>query len=164
MENLYAPWRDKYFNDDSIDGCIFCYIQKSADIDKENYVLFRDSLCYGVMNLYPYAPAHFMVVPNMHTDSIENLSKETWKQMSFHVQSGVRLLKDGFGAQGANIGMNLGEAGGAGICEHVHYHILPRWKKDTNFITSISNTRVYPSDFEKIYNQILSLVPKYFNF
>ena len=81
--------------------------------------------------------------------------------MSALAQKGVRLLKEGLNAHGVNIGMNLGSAGGAGIAEHIHMHLVPRWQSDTNFITSIANTRVYSTDFEKIYKQIKSLINKY---
>jgi diadenosine tetraphosphate (Ap4A) HIT family hydrolase len=100
----------------------------------------------------------------MHTDKLEELQSETWLHMSDLAQKSVRLLKEGFGAHGVNIGMNLGETAGAGIAEHIHLHILPRWQRDTNFITSIANTRVYSTDFEKIYKRIKELVPKYIEF
>ncbi|MDD2567791.1 MAG: HIT domain-containing protein, partial [Thiovulaceae bacterium] len=81
--------------------------------------------------------------------------------MSVLAQKGVRLLKEGFGASGVNLGMNLGSAGGAGIAEHIHLHLVPRWERDTNFITAIGQTRVYSTDFEKIYNRIKELVAEY---
>jgi diadenosine tetraphosphate (Ap4A) HIT family hydrolase len=81
--------------------------------------------------------------------------------MSALAQKGVRLLKEGFGAHGVNIGMNLGKAGGAGIAEHIHMHLLPRWERDTNFITAIAQNRVYSTDFEKIYKKLMDLLPKY---
>jgi diadenosine tetraphosphate (Ap4A) HIT family hydrolase len=97
----------------------------------------------------------------MHTDKLEELNADTWLHMSALAQKGVRLLKEGFGANGVNIGMNLGRAGGAGIAEHVHMHLVPRWERDTNFITSIADTRVYSTDFDKIYKKIKSLIPQY---
>ncbi|MFV0481394.1 MAG: HIT family protein, partial [Campylobacteraceae bacterium] len=97
-----------------------------------------------------------------HIDNIENLDEKTWIQISLHVKSGVRMLKEGFGATGVNIGMNLGDDAGAGIGEHVHYHLIPRWTKDTNFFTTVGEIRVIPSDFEKIYARLLNLSPKYF--
>jgi diadenosine tetraphosphate (Ap4A) HIT family hydrolase len=102
-----------------------------------------------------------MIIPHLHTDKLEELESEVWLHMSDLAQRSVRLLKEGFGAQGVNIGMNLGRAGGAGIAEHIHLHIVPRWERDTNFITSIGNTRVYSTDFEKIYCKIEELIPKY---
>lgn len=102
-----------------------------------------------------------MIIPHQHTDKLEALPSEVWLHMSDLAQRSVRLLKEGFKAHGVNIGMNLGESGGAGIAEHIHLHIVPRWHRDTNFITSIANTRVYSTDFEKIYQRIKELVPLY---
>ena len=96
-------------------------------------VLFRAKRCFGIMNLYPYTPGHFMVIPYVHTDNIESLDEQTWMEMSAYVREGVKILKRELNAAGVNIGMNLGKAGGAGIAEHVHYHLVPRWSGDTNF-------------------------------
>jgi len=158
---LYAPWRDEYIDAKSIDGCAFCHISTHELQDEELHVLHRDDFCFIVMNKYPYTPGHFMIIPHLHTDKLEELPSETWLHMSMLAQKGVRLLKEGFGAHGVNIGMNLGRAGGAGIAEHIHMHLVPRFERDTNFITSIGETRVYSTDFEKIYEKIKKLMPKY---
>jgi len=160
-EILYSPWRDEYVTKEKIDGCVFCHIIKNPEKDEKQHVLYRDEHCFMVMNVYPYTPGHFMIIPNMHTDKLEDLPPETWLHMSGLAQKGVRLLKEGLKSQGVNIGMNLGKAGGAGIAEHVHMHLVPRWERDTNFITSIAQTRVYSTDFDKIYKKIKSLIPKY---
>jgi diadenosine tetraphosphate (Ap4A) HIT family hydrolase len=102
-----------------------------------------------------------MIIPHLHTDKLEALDAKTWLHMSALAQKCVKLLKEGINAQGVNIGMNLGKAGGAGIAEHIHMHLVPRWERDTNFITSIANTRVYSTDFLKLYEKIKSLIPKY---
>lgn len=158
---LYAPWRDEYITNTKIEGCVFCHISKNAQDDKELHVLYRDELCFMVMNKYPYTPGHFMIIPNHHTDKLEELDSETWLHMSSLAQKGVKLLKEVLNAKGVNIGMNLGSAGGAGIAEHIHMHLVPRWERDTNFITAIADTRVYSTDFEKIYKKIKSQLPKY---
>lgn len=160
MDHMYAPWRTHYFTEKK-QGCIFCKISKQANKDTEHHVLYRDAHCFIVMNLYPYAPAHIMVIPHFHTDAVEALSTEVWLHVSAIVQSCVRMLKNGIGAQGVNLGMNLGKSGGAGIAEHIHYHVLPRWQGDTNFITTIADTRVYGSDFEEIYSRLKKLIPEY---
>ena len=163
MENiLYAPWRDEYIQDKKIEGCVFCHISEHADQDEDLHVLYRDGFCFIVMNKYPYTPGHFMIIPHKHTDALENLESDVWLHMSALAQKGVRLLKQGFNAQGVNIGMNLGKAGGAGIAEHIHLHLVPRWERDTNFITAIAHTRVYSTDFERIYKKLLELAPHYF--
>lgn len=159
---LYAPWRSDYVTGERIDGCVFCHISKHSEDDKNLHVLYRDDDCFVVMNRYPYTPGHFMIIPHLHTDKLEELDSKIWLHMSDLAQRSVRLLKEGFGAHGVNIGMNLGRAGGAGIAEHIHLHIVPRWNSDTNFITSVAQTRVYSTDFEKIYEKILSLIPQYY--
>ncbi len=158
---LYAPWRDEYVTNQKIEGCVFCHISTHKEDDKDLHVLYRDKYCFIVMNKYPYTPGHFMIIPHTHTDKLEDLESEVWLHITALAQKGVRLLKEGFQAQGVNIGMNLGKAGGAGIAEHIHLHLVPRWERDTNFITSIGDTRVYSSDFEKIYEKIKALIPKY---
>lgn len=110
------------------------------------------------MNKYPYTPGHFMVIPNLHIDNIESLSSEIWLEMSRLVQKSVKVLKEQFGVHGVNIGMNLGEHAGAGIANHVHYHIVPRWPRDTNFITAIGDVRVYSTDFEDVYQKLKKLI------
>lgn len=160
---LYAPWRDEYVNKGKIEGCVFCHISTQLQEDETLHVLYRDEYCFIVMNRYPYTPGHFMIIPHLHTDKLEELPSEIWLRMSKLSQQSVRLLKEGFGASGVNIGMNLGKAAGAGIAEHIHMHLVPRWERDTNFITAIGNTRVYSTDFEKIFEKIKSLVPKYIN-
>ena len=158
---LYAPWRSEYVSGNHVEGCVFCHISSHEADDADLHVLYRDEHCFMVMNKYPYTPGHFMIIPHLHTDKLEELPSETWLHVSDLAQKSVRLLKEGFKAHGVNIGMNLGESGGAGIAEHIHLHIVPRWHKDTNFITSIANTRVYSTDFEKIYHRIKELIPTY---
>lgn len=162
MDRLYAPWRTEYLTSEKIEGCVFCYIVNNPKKDKELHVLYRDKDCFIVMNKYPYAPGHFMIIPNFHTDKLEELNPDVWLKMSLLAQKGVALLKDVLGAKGVNLGMNLGASAGAGIAEHIHLHLVPRWQKDTNFITTISDTRVYGSDFENIYKKLLVKSEEYF--
>lgn len=158
---LYAPWRDEYIAGKETQGCVFCHISQNQKDDEALHVLYRDEHCFMVMNRYPYTPGHFMIIPHLHTDKLEELPSETWLHMSDLAQKSVKLLKEGFGAHGVNIGMNLGRAGGAGIAEHIHMHLVPRWDRDTNFITSIAQNRVYSTDFIRVYKRIKELVPKY---
>jgi diadenosine tetraphosphate (Ap4A) HIT family hydrolase len=161
MEHLYAPWRYSYVNEEKIEGCVFCHISKNIE-DEKLQVLFQDEYCYVVMNKFPYSPGHLMVIPHFHTDKIEDLPDDVWLQVSIRVRQAVKLLKEQMNAQGVNIGMNLGKAAGAGIEQHVHYHALPRWNGDTNFISSIGGTRVYPADFNEILNKLKENAKKYF--
>ncbi len=161
MDHLYAPWRFEYVSEEKIQGCVFCHISKNLD-DEKMQVLFSDELCYIVMNKFPYSPGHMMVIPHFHTDKIEDLPDDVWQQMSIRVRQGVKLLKEEMPCQGVNIGMNLGKAAGAGIEQHVHYHMLPRWAGDTNFITTIANTRVYPANFDEIFFKLKEKAKEYF--
>lgn len=161
MEHVYAPWRYSYVSEEKIEGCVFCHIAKNLEDDKLQ-VLFSDEYCYVVMNKYPYSPGHMMVVPHFHTSNIEDLESDVWIQISIRARQGVKLLKEVMPCEGVNIGMNLGKAAGAGIEQHVHYHMLPRWLGDTNFISSIGGTRVYPANFDEIFNKLKNNVSKYF--
>lgn len=162
MEHLYAPWRYSYVSEEKIKGCVFCHIRDNVNYDEKLQVLFRDEHCFVVMNKFPYSPGHFMVIPNFHTDKIEDLDEQMWVRVSKRVQQGVRLLKASLKCEGVNIGMNLGKAAGAGIEQHVHYHLMPRWIGDTNFITTVGNTRVYPASFDEIYKKLKENAHKYF--
>jgi len=165
MERLYAPWRTQYVTTDKkkkIDGCVFCHIAKTLDDDKELGVLHREEDFFIVMNKYPYSPGHFMIIPNLHTSNLEDLDPQVFAKMSICAQKGVKMLKEVLNAQGVNIGMNLGKAAGAGIAEHIHLHLLPRWKGDTNFITTIGDTRVYGSEMDEIYNKLKNVAADYF--
>ena len=164
MERLYAPWRTQYVSTQNkkVSGCVFCHIVKTIDDDKNLGVLYRDEEFFIVMNKYPYTAGHFMIIPNIHTANLEDLDSEVFAKMSQYAQKGVKLLKDILNAKGVNIGMNLGQAGGAGIAEHIHMHLVPRWTGDTNFITTIGNTRIYSSDMEKIYDKLKESCASYF--
>jgi len=161
MEHLYAPWRTEYIAGKKIGECIFCHISKHTKLDDKTQVLFRDEHCFIVMNRYPYTPGHFMIIPHFHTDSLEKLDFKVWIRMSELAQKGVAMLKEGFGAKGVNLGMNLGSVAGAGIAEHIHLHLVPRFDRDTNFITTVANTRVYSTDFQKVYEKLKNLADIY---
>ena len=161
MEHLYAPWRYDYVSEEKIEGCVFCHIFKNI-ADEKMQVLFADEYCYVVMNKFPYSPGHMMVIPFFHTSNIEDLEEDVWIQMSIRVRQGVRLLKEVMPCEGVNIGMNLGRAAGAGIEQHVHYHMLPRWLGDTNFISTLGETRVYPASFDEIFKKLKDNALKYF--
>jgi len=166
MNRLYAPWRTQYVtsNNSKIDGCVFCHIvnNDTKKDDEELGVLHREKDFFIVMNKYPYSPAHFMIIPNHHTSNLEDLDSEIFARMSIYAQKGVKLLKDVMNATGVNIGMNLGSSAGAGIADHLHLHLVPRWGGDTNFITTIGETRVYSSDMNEIYKKLKAYSADYF--
>jgi len=163
VEYLYAPWRSEYITGQKRrdEGCVFCDISANPQNDEANHLLYRDEYCFVVMNKYPYSPGHFMIIPHIHTDALESLDPKVWLRISSLAQQGVSMLKEGFGAEGVNLGMNLGIAAGAGIAEHIHLHLLPRFSRDTNFITTIGETRVYSIDFLKIYRDLKRLSKEY---
>lgn len=161
MQRVYAPWRYDYVAKDQNNGCVFCHISKSKD-DEELGVLYKDEYCFVVMNRYPYSPGHFMIIPHFHTNNLEDLDPLIWSHISLLAQKGVVMLKNELNAKGVNLGMNLGGVGGAGIEEHIHLHLVPRWYGDTNFITTIGETRVYSVDFEEIYKRLKKVSLNYF--
>lgn len=159
MDRIYAPWRSDYFDKKPAE-CIFCKISKNPQEDLKNFVFYRDDFCYGVMNLYPYTAGHLLFIPHLHLDSPEKLKEEIWLHLHKISQKAIAMLYE-FGAEGINMGMNIKKQAGAGIPEHLHLHLLPRYNGDTNFITSIANSRVYGTDFETIYKKIQNLAKMY---
>jgi diadenosine tetraphosphate (Ap4A) HIT family hydrolase len=155
MELLYAPWRSDYVKQDlKGETCVFCFISKHEQEDADLRVLYRDEHCFVVMNKYPYTPGHFMIIPHIHEHELENLNSTIWLHMNTLAQKSVPFLKKVLRAGGINIGINLGRIGGAGIPEHLHLHLVPRWEGDTNFITTIGGARVFSTDEEKLYLEL----------
>ncbi|BDQ29284.1 HIT family protein [Helicobacter ailurogastricus] len=161
MDHLYAPWRSPYLTGDGAPDCVFCAISQNPKDDLKNHVLFRDESCFVVMNRYPYTPGHFMIIPHAHKDSPELLGLELWLHLQKRLYEGLQLLY-AFGAQGVNLGFNIKEAAGAGIAPHLHGHLVPRFHKDTNFMTTIGQTRIYGVDFKKIYTTLQKKAADYF--
>ena len=159
MDRLYAPWRREYHTKKQI-GCVFCNIANSKEFDEENHIFYRDDICFFVMNRYPYNPGHFMIVPIRHIKNYEDLEEIEVSHIAKMAQIGCKILKD-FGADGINIGWNLGFDAGAGIPDHIHMHLIPRFKRDTNFITTVANTRVYSANFDKVFEEIKKISKKY---
>ena len=149
MKHLYAPWRKKYFEEKE-DGCVFCQAPKS----KSAQIIWRGEHCYLVMNKYPYTLGHFLVIPYAHECFLEDIDEETWQEMSKYAKLGEKILRKYLHAGGVNLGMNLGSAAGAGIAPHLHYHVLPRWSGDTNFITTIAGARVLGSVEDEIFARL----------
>ena len=165
MDRLYAPWRTEYItqNNKKIDGCVFCYIANSSnDEDEELGILYRGDDFFIVMNKYPYSPGHFMIIPNKHEQNLEDLNSDTFTKISLFAQKGVKILKEVLNAQGVNVGLNLHKAAGAGIEDHIHMHLIPRWIGDTNFITTIGETRIYGTDHKKLYKKLKNASQNYF--
>ena len=158
MQRLWSPWRSAYIDSggpDSKDiGCVFCYLRDHADDDQQNYVLHRGSHNFVVLNLYPYISGHLMVVPYDHVGELDGASKETTDEMMDLAKRAQTALRSAYSPEGYNLGMNLGKAAGAGIADHLHIHVLPRWAGDTNFMTSAAETRVLPEDLATTYQKL----------
>ncbi|MDU7692767.1 MAG: HIT domain-containing protein [Helicobacter sp.] len=159
MQRIYSPWRAEYF-DKSPSSCIFCEISKNPQNDDKNFVFYRDSRIFGVMNLYPYTPGHILLIPHDHIKSPELLDPSIYTHLFEIAKSAMLMLYD-FGADGINMGLNIQKAAGAGIPDHLHLHLLPRFENDANFMLSIFETRVYGHNFEQIFQQIKTLAQKY---
>jgi len=156
LQRLWAPWRYGYLaGDDPIEGCPFCVIPaRDPSEDSRSLILHRGDHCFVIFNAYPYNPGHLMVVPYGHVAELEDLDEATATEMWSLGRRAVVVLKDQVYAQGVNLGMNLGAVGGAGIAEHVHLHVIPRWPGDTNFISTVGATRVLPVALEELYDAV----------
>ena len=149
---LYSPWRLKYILSNKDEKCILCL--KPSQKDDDHLILFRSENSFVMMNLYPYNNGHLMVVPNNHVPTLNKLSKEELNDLFETVQLCEKVLQRKYNPDGFNIGINLGKSAGAGIDEHLHVHIVPRWAGDVNFMTSIGGTRVIPENFETAFRQL----------
>lgn len=142
MERLWAPWRIEYIKSDKTEhGCIFCNKPKDNK-DLKNLILYRGKTAFVIMNYFPYNNGHLMVVPYRHTCEFHELTPEEKLEIMNLLDTCVSLLREDMQAQGFNIGVNLGRVAGAGIAEHVHFHIVPRWGGDTNFMPVTGHTKV----------------------
>ncbi|RMF57953.1 MAG: HIT domain-containing protein [Calditrichaeota bacterium] len=157
MENLWAPWRIEYIlsaKDDTPGRCIFCDLPSQND-DTKNLILYRGENIYVIMNRFPYNNGHLMVVPFHHTGDIQEITSEENLEMMEVVQLCCRALDATMQPHGYNIGMNLGRVSGAGVVDHLHIHIVPRWNGDTNFMPVIGNTKVISEALDKTYQKLL---------
>ena len=141
MNKLWAPWRIDYIRTPKEKGCIFCNKSHDKD-DRENLVLYRGNESFVLMNLYPYSNGHLMISPYQHTSDTNDISSRGNEEIMWLANQSMNILTHAMNAEGFNFGANLGKAGGAGIEEHLHYHIVPRWSGDTNFMPVVGNTKV----------------------
>ena len=151
MKHLWSPWRLEYLTAAKSDGCVFCQAIKSSK-DRENLILHRGTSAFIILNRYPYNNGHFMVVPNAHVPSLEDLDATTLTEMMLLLKRGLAALRATMWPDGFNIGANLGRVAGAGIDEHVHLHAVPRWSGDTNFMPVIGEMRVVPETWHQTYD------------
>lgn len=154
LDYIWSPWRMKYIqNKQREEGCIFCNrLQHTNGV--ENLIVYRGKYSYVILNRYPYTSGHLMVVSFEHQPTLELLTQEARAEMMELLSYSLEVLKVVYQPHGFNIGANIGEAGGAGIAEHVHLHVVPRWYGDTNFISSVGETRILPEDLSETYRRV----------
>lgn len=140
-------------NHDKEEGCVFCNAQAMED-SAESLIAFRGERAYVILNRYPYTGGHLMVVPLEHKAILEELDPQTRAEMMELTARCMTILRNLYKPQGFNMGANIGEAAGAGVKDHVHIHIVPRWKGDTNFMSALGETRVIPEDLEVTYQRV----------
>jgi ATP adenylyltransferase len=138
------------------DSCIFCTAVKNPADDEKNFVLHRGAHSFVILNLYPYISGHLMIAPYAHLGELDAAPREATTEMMDLVKRCQTALREVYRPQGFNVGMNLGRAAGAGIADHIHMHIMPRWVGDTNFMTSVAETRVLPEDLPTTYRKLLA--------
>ncbi|QDA31122.1 HIT domain-containing protein [Thermococcus indicus] len=153
MKTLWAPWRIEYIRSPKHDGCIFCDFPKE-NRDRERLILYRGEHCFIIMNNYPYNPGHVMIAPYRHVGKWEDLTDEELLEIMKLSQLMIKALKKTMNPHGFNLGVNLGRVAGAGIDDHVHLHIVPRWNGDTNFMPVIADTKVIPESLEEAYDEL----------
>jgi len=148
---LYAPWRFKYITSTlkKKDRCIFCEMLSMKD--EEAYIIYRGRYSFIVLNIYPYNTGHLMIAPYRHVPSIENLSDDELLEIIKLLKLSIKLLREAYNPHGFNIGLNIGRVAGAGIEDHVHIHIVPRWIGDVNFMPSICEVKVFSQAIEESY-------------
>ncbi len=154
MNHIWSPWRMEYIeNHGKEDGCIFCKVQSESD-GPGNLIIYRGSLAFVILNRYPYTSGHVMVVPFSHKPDLEGLTSAERGAMMDLTARATGVLRRVYGSDAFNIGLNLGEAAGAGVKEHVHIHIVPRWVGDTNFMSTLADTRVLPESLEDTWKKV----------
>jgi ATP adenylyltransferase len=155
VDRLWSPWRAAYVQQphDEPAGCLFCELAARGD-DEAAMILHRGELAFVLMNAYPYNPGHLMVAPFRHVGDLEALEPDEVLDAGLEVQRAVRALREAMSPDGYNLGMNLGRVAGAGIPDHVHWHVVPRWNGDTNFMPVLGETRVLPESVEDTYRKL----------
>jgi ATP adenylyltransferase len=154
MEHLWTPWRSTYVTKKPPPGeCIFCAALADTR-DEENLLLHRGEHNFIILNRFPYSSGHLMIAPNVHVSRLRDLEDGASQEMMRFTRASEEILEDVYSPQGVNLGMNIGEAAGAGIASHIHLHVLPRWTGDANFMTVVGYTRVMPESLTESYKKL----------
>jgi ATP adenylyltransferase len=159
LDRLWSPWRYQYIAaggaaDSESHVCVFCKLRDDPDDDETNFVLHRAAHNFIVLNIYPYISGHLLVVPFEHVGDLDAASKETTDELMDLTKDCQTALREVYRPDGFNLGMNLGRSAGAGIVDHIHVHIMPRWMGDTNFMSTVGDTRVIPEDLATTYRKL----------
>ena len=157
MDVLWSPWRYDYITGSDAaksSGCVFCSILQNSASEEENFILKRAEFNFVILNIYPYASGHLMIVPYAHLADLSSADKKTTDEMMDLTKTAEGALRETYSPDGLNIGMNLGKAAGAGVAEHFHMHVLPRWTGDVNFMTAIAQTRTIPETLVDTYKKL----------
>lgn len=153
MEHLWTPWRMEYIRSDKQAGCVFCDMLAAGD-DRERLIVYRSERAFIVLNKYPYNNGHLMAVPYRHVDTLEALEPEELADVMGLVTLGIRALRACMQPEGFNVGANIGRVAGAGVRDHVHLHVVPRWGGDTNFMPILADVRIIPELLGDTYHQL----------
>lgn len=157
-ERLWAPWRLPYIESaQPTEGCIFVTLPAESD-DRKNLILYRGERAFVIMNAFPYTNGHLMIAPYRHTANLADLDDAELLEINQLVAKCTKWIGEAYHPNGFNIGVNLGSAGGAGIPTHVHWHIVPRWEGDTNFITTVGDVRVLPQSLEESFDRLYQII------
>jgi ATP adenylyltransferase len=161
---LYCPWRLDFILGAKQPGCVLCQkIHDGPEKDPENLLLYRGKHCFVILNLYPYSTGHLMVLPYLHTSDLVSLDGDTLNELGDLSRRGVALLKKTHRPDGLNLGMNLGKVAGAGIDDHLHQHIVPRWNGDNNFMAVTGQTRLMPELLSDTFEKMRQVLPEFFD-
>lgn len=156
MDHLWTPWRSTYISSKAANvDCIFCYAAASSQ-DDQTLVVYRAKYNFVILNRYPYTNGHLMIAPYQHASRLSLLDESVTAEMMLLTRLSETVLEAIYRPDGLNVGMNLGEAAGAGIEQHLHLHALPRWKGDANFMTTIGDTRIVPEMLGETYRKVRS--------
>ena len=157
MRQLWAPWRMAYIKQAPEPGCVFCN-RVAADDDAANLILVRRKGCFIILNAYPYNPGHLLVIPYRHTSDLTALSADELGELMLTVRDATTYLTRAMAPHGFNVGMNLGAVAGAGIADHAHIHVVPRWTADTNFMPILAGTKPLPELLQETYTKLRAAV------
>lgn len=161
MDVLWSPWRYDYITASGsvkTSGCVFCDILINSASDEENFILHRAEFNFVILNIYPYTSGHLMVVPYQHTPDLATVEKASSNEMMDLIKRSTAAIQSVYRPDGINLGMNLGRAAGAGVADHYHTHVLPRWVGDVNFMTAIGETRTIPETLLTTYQKLIGKI------